>query len=306
VYDPTLVDSSDDGSGGAAGAASPGTPMAATGGKGLPSSAITSASASAAGGAGGDASAGGGGVGGAGQGGGGGTGGSETGSGPGGESGVGGASGAGGAAGSGMAGSAPDGGADASVGGCPTSVVVAGESETAMHGGSDPTDMVYKDPCPQGGPVIGYTGSVDSRSPESVGFLATVCGKLNVTSSGNGCQVTVGPGSTLPTRGQYGDTPFTQMCPTNQVVVGMRGRAGAYMDQVAFVCAPLVVTSGASGYSLSFGSTTVLTAAGGSGGGVFDDACPAGQIARGSNISVFSGVVDRMGLVCGTPSLSGP
>jgi hypothetical protein len=96
------------------------------------------------------------------------------------------------------------------------------------------------------------------------------------------------------------------MCPTNQVVVGMNGRSGSYLDQVAFVCAPLSMTSGPMGYSVSIGATTVLTAAGGPGGSVFQDPCPAGQIARGSNSSVFSGVIDRMGLVCGTPSLSGP
>jgi hypothetical protein len=175
-----------------------------------------------------------------------------------------------------------------------------------MHGGTDMTDMLFKDTCPQGGPVIGYTGSVDSRTPASIGFIATVCGKLSITSTPNGCQVKVGAGSTLPTRGSVGDTPFNQICPTNQVVVGMRGRSGAYLDQVGFVCAPLAISSGPSGYTLSLGQTTALTPAGANGGSAFQDACGAGQIARGSNVTIFGSVVHAMGLVCSTPSLSGP
>jgi hypothetical protein len=226
--------------------------------------------------------------------------------GTGGASSTGGNAGSGGASGSGMAGGVPDAGVDAGSTACPTGVLLTGENLTAMHGGTDPGDMLFKDVCPQGGPVIGYTGSIDTRSPASVGRIATVCGKILVTSTMNGCQVRVGAGSTLPTRGQYGDSPFTQMCPTNQVVVGMRGKSGGLLDQVAFVCAPLIISSGPTGYTLSTGSTTVLTPAGGNGGTAYQDSCAAGQIARGSNVTIIQGIVDAMGLVCGTFSLTGP
>ena len=48
--------------------------------------------------------------------------------------------------------------------------------------------MAYKDICPQGGPVIGYTGFVDTRAPASIGRIATMCGKLAVRSSGSTCR----------------------------------------------------------------------------------------------------------------------
>jgi hypothetical protein len=205
-----------------------------------------------------------------------------------------------------VAGSATDGGVDAGTRACPTGVLLTGEMLTGMHGGTDPSDMLFKDVCPQGGPVIGYIGSVDTRSPASIGQIATVCGKITVTSTMSGCRVNVGGGSTLSTRGQYGDAPFTQMCPTNQVVVGMLGRSGLLLDQVAFVCAPLVISSGPMGYTLSTGATTVLTPAGGNGGSAYQDGCASGQIARGSNVTIVQGIVDAMGLVCGAFSLAGP
>jgi hypothetical protein len=51
---------------------------------------------------------------------------------------------------------------------------------------------------------------------------------------------------------------------------------------------------------------TTLSSVGGNGGGAFRDVCPAGQIAHGSNVSTFSGIVDAMGLICSAFSLTGP
>jgi hypothetical protein len=312
VYDPTLNDAppeddADADAGGqvfTAGWMLDASPTAATSGSGGRTGASTATSGVTAGGPGGaggtDADGSGGRGGSAGIGGQGGTSGASS------TGGTGGNTGSGGASGSGMAGSVPDAGVDAGTSPCPTGVLLTGENLTAMHGGTDPSDMLFKDVCPQGGPVIGYTGSIDTRSPASVGRIATICGKISVTSTMNGCQVRVGAGSTLPTRGQYGDSPFTQMCPTNQVVVGMRGRSGGLLDQVAFVCAPLVISSGPTGYTLSTGTTTVLTPAGGNGGTAYQDGCAAGQIARGSNVTIIQGIVDAMALVCGTFSLTGP
>jgi hypothetical protein len=186
---------------------------------------------------------------------------------------------------------------------CPTGILLTGENNTAQHGGSDPNDMHYKDVCPLGGPVIGYTGSIDSTSPTSVGKIATVCGKLAVDAS---CRVTVSAGSTMPMRGTVGDVPFTQACPANQVVVGFQGQSGTFLDQVAFTCAPLIISSGPMGYRLSVGPMTTLPPAGGNGGSAFRDVCPAGQIAHGTNVSTTSGIVDAVGLICGAFSLTGP
>jgi hypothetical protein len=180
---------------------------------------------------------------------------------------------------------------------------LTGENNTALHGGTDPTDVHFKDVCAMGGPVVGYTGSIDTTAPTSVGKIATVCGKISVDSSSGTCRVLVNAVSTMPMRGTIGDVPFMQTCPTNQVVVGYQGRAGSYLDQVAFTCAPLVISLGAMGYQLSIGAKTTFSPSGGNGGTAFQDGCAAGQIVRGTNVTTFSNIVDAVGLICGSFSL---
>lgn len=53
-------------------------------------------------------------------------------------------------------------------------------------------------------------------------------------------KVTVGRNRiNLTMAGGVGGTPFEQMCPPGTVVVGIRGAAGLYLDQIQAVCAPL-------------------------------------------------------------------
>ena len=55
--------------------------------------------------------------------------------------------------------------------------------------------------------------------------------------------------------------------------------------------------------TLSSELPTPLETVGGDGGSAFQDGCPLGQMARGSNVR--SGEwVDAFGLICGTPSLN--
>jgi hypothetical protein len=312
VYDPTIAPpSGDDGGGGATGTGLVTGPLGgggtATGsagsgiaGAGLGGAGTGGTGTNGVGGAGGSTVAAGvGGGGGAGRDaglGGGGAGGRSAG-------GSGGASGTAGASGAGSSGGRDAGSAGAP---CPTGIVISGEISTALHGGSNSMDVHFKDVCPLGGPVIGYTGSVDTTSPTSIGKIATVCGKLAVNSSGGSCKVTVSAGATLPMRGTVGDVPFMQMCPANQVVVAFQGQSGSYVDQVAFTCAPLVISSGPMGYALSLGPTTTLPSVGGNGGGPFQDGCAAGEIVHGTNVATLSNIVDAAGLICGAVSLVGP
>ena len=97
--------------------------------------------------------------------------------------------------------------------------------------------------------------------------------------SANG--LTTSAGATLPIRGTSQDSPWTQLCPTCEVVVGFSGRSGAALDQVAFVCAPLVISDSDAGSVLAVGLQTTLTPAGGDGGTPYDVACLPGQVAQG-------------------------
>jgi hypothetical protein len=116
--------------------------------------------------------------------------------------------------------------------------------------------------------------------------------------------VTAAPEAPLPTRGTTGTVTFNQTCPDNQVVVGFQGRSSLVLDQVGFICAPLTISRVGTRYSLALGSTTELTSAGGTGGTAFVEPCPDGQIARGTNVTIYgAGFVGAFGLICGMPSL---
>jgi hypothetical protein len=87
------------------------------------------------------------------------------------------------------------------------------------------------------------------------------------------------------------------------VVVRFQGQSSLVVDQIGFTCAPLTVSRSGTSYQLALGATTVTQRAGGTGGTPFTEPCPAGQIARGTNVTVYSGIVGAFGLICGTPSL---
>ncbi len=193
---------------------------------------------------------------------------------------------------------------DAITGTCPTSITLNGQNSTRRYGGSD--GNLYTDVCPSNQVIIGFLGAVDTRSPASIGRLQAVCGALSIgTSAGAGCDVRMSRASTLPERGAFGASSFTQMCPADQAVVGFQGSSGTLLNQIAFVCAPLVVSRTDAGYAISLGPTHVLSANGGGGGRTFKDGCAAGQVARGDNIVVSNNgaraIVQSFGLICGTP-----
>jgi hypothetical protein len=167
--------------------------------------------------------------------------------------------------------------------------------------------MNYTDQCAHGdGVVIGVKGTVDAPGTTGLAYLksvAVVCGTLGVTGQGP-FQVTttlVGP---LPSRGDMPGTIMQQqMCPTNQVVVGFESRAAMYVDQLAFRCAPLTVTSGPDGYGLALGMSKPLGGVGGQGGNVQSPiTCPNDSIAVGSILRAGN-AIDAFGFGCAVPSL---
>lgn len=185
---------------------------------------------------------------------------------------------------------------------CPADVALAGSDATPGHGTRYLSDVLYTDNCTQNQVVIGYTGYVDTRTPVSIGTIQTICADLSVTSSGT-CQITASPGTMLPMRGTVGTVAFNQTCPANQVVVGFQGRALEVLYQVGFQCAPLVISRVGANYNVSVGPTTPTTRAGGTDGTAFVEPCAAGEVARGTNVTIYQGFVGAFGLICGTPSL---
>ena len=205
------------------------------------------------------------------------------------------------------AGLAVDAGFDAGCASCFTPIAWDATAETPQQGGTTGSPSV--DTCPFNQAIIGYQGFL---TPASVGLILVggvqaICGELYLSASSN--QVGTSVGVSLPLRGTSKASPWTQMCPANEVVVGFKGRSGDDLDQVAFECAPWIAQTspGATtdgGPSLTIGTVVTLAPAGGDGGTPYKNECPAGQLVVGDNLR--SGEwIDAFGVVCATPMLEG-
>jgi hypothetical protein len=187
--------------------------------------------------------------------------------------------------------------------GCPIPVNLGGQSDTAAQGGT--TGTPYTDTCPAGQAVIGFKGFLTAPSVGLllIGAIQAQCGALVVIGSDSTAAATVA-GPTLPMRGTSIDSPWTQSCPANEVVVGFFGRSGADLDQIAFECARWTPSSDGGSDELSVSSTTVTSSGiGGDGGSPFQNMCPPGEVARGTSLRA-EGWIDAFALVCGTPALA--
>jgi hypothetical protein len=188
-------------------------------------------------------------------------------------------------------------------------VIVLGGQPTfsGVHGGLN-TGTQYGDDCPSNQAVIGYRGFLNS--PDSgligdfglpaivIGAIQTVCATLSL---GGPASDEIVPGFSTPLRmlGNGRDSPWTQLCPANEVVVGFAGRSGTALDQVAFVCGHWIAPNTCD--SPTIDQATLLPAAGGNGGRRFQEVCPFGQMAVGSYVRAGAWV-DAFGLVCAAPS----
>jgi hypothetical protein len=193
---------------------------------------------------------------------------------------------------------APDLAPDAARG--PRSLVLANGGGTGAHGGTG--GVARSGACPGDQVLIGYRGSLgnDNGGSQVLYSLAASCGELVVT-GGNPYSVTVVARGTLPEVGGSGTTRFTSLCPANQVIVGFSGRAGTFLDRLQLQCAPLSIT-GTATLSVLVGAPTALTRYGGTGGTAFQDACPAGHVARGHSINEGS-LIDSLAFTCAAPTV---
>ena len=185
---------------------------------------------------------------------------------------------------------------------CTFPVALGDATSTAEQGGT--TGTAYTDTCPSSQAVIGYQGFLTAPSVglTLIGGIQAICGSL-VVSESPPYALTTSAGVTLPLRGTSQTSPWTEMCPADQIVVAFGGNSGGALDQVAFLCAPWNASSGGGGATLSMGAPVALASVGGDGGMPFQESCPPGQLAIGSTL--HSGQwVDAFGLVCGTPMLA--
>ncbi len=81
----------------------------------------------------------------------------------------------------------------------------------------------------------------------------------------------------FPAVGSNGDAPFRDDCTAGQYLIGLKGRAGAWIDQVGLICAPIQadLTSGPKSYG---------PARGGNGGTPVDQYCASGTVATSMSL----------------------
>ena len=184
---------------------------------------------------------------------------------------------------------------------CEARIAVTGESATPRQGGDGGIEHV--DLCPDGEMVIGYLGSVEDidafTTPVALNAgLQAVCGMPRFAQDE---MITVERSATLPLRGAPGADALAweRLCPGGQVVVGVEGRAGLALDQLALTCAEIHVRQDEDGERvLSIDPASTLAPAGGDGGNAFSAACDEGEVARGHGVRAGRWI-DAFSLVCG-------
>jgi hypothetical protein len=200
---------------------------------------------------------------------------------------------------------------------CNHGITFQSEAATAQHGSSSSSGVAYtahQDRCPNNQVLMGYAATLrddvyqSNNTPVTqLASLVAICGTINVGATG---QVTVTPASGLDPRGTDGAAgTSSQICPANQVVVGFAGHSGAIIDQIGFVCASLSSTASACCCNpLTIGSTYAFTPVGGTGGSVYSESCPRGQVALGQSLYTATTTkhageewVSFFGLLCATP-----
>jgi hypothetical protein len=224
--------------------------------------------------------------------------------------GAGGAIGSGGAGGTaggaGTGGSAgADGGVDAGTQPRPTavrlgSVTTPSGQQSASVGGS-----AFSQPCAANEVIIGYTGTIDApdAAMNQLRSFQAVCASLSVSGT-TSFAVHTTTKEILPVVGTMpGASQQTEMCPTDQIVVGFSGRSGSDIDQIVALCAPFKITGSSPSYTLSLGTETANLPVGGPGGNPFAAIhCPSGQVAMGDEgRAAFT--INAFGLLCATPTL---
>jgi hypothetical protein len=180
--------------------------------------------------------------------------------------------------------------------------VLVDPTETPMRGG--PGGVKYRDSCAAPDQVlIGVSGTVigTAADPRGIGSLSGLCGRLTLTRFGAMFRIQVEGATALPSRGKMLEGPWTSTCPANEVVVGIDGRAGLWVDELVLVCAPLLVATDG-GRTVTLGPPTALPPQGGhpEGGAPFSDRCGAGRAAYGVHIGAGD-LVDALNLLCAAP-----
>lgn len=159
----------------------------------------------------------------------------------------------------------------------------------------------------------GFLGAIAccGSSSRRIGEIQPICAPISVRWTGTDYAVRTGvPQVNLGHEGSntcHMDGIHYDMCPENQVVIGMTGRFGSNVDQLRLQCASVTATGGPGAWSTSVGSVSHTTPVRGhtSNGSAFTFPCPAGRV--GARFAGRSGDrIDRIRLDCATVTFVDP
>jgi hypothetical protein len=167
-----------------------------------------------------------------------------------------------------------------------------------------PNAFPFSQTCKPDEVVIGYRGTAPGVEPTNqIQSIQGSCAALSVIGTTT-LQVNAIPAGVMPLVGNT-EAPVeqSQVCPGNGIVVAFSGRSGSDIDQIAIICAPIVIRGTYPNFQLSIGSRDQRPPIGNEGGVPFSEiACPDGQLAIGDEGRAAT-IINTFGLLCSTPTL---
>lgn len=165
------------------------------------------------------------------------------------------------------------------------SVLFGARSDGPHFGGQG--GSAFEQRCGPGEAVTGLSGSAG----EVIDGLATACGRLVVRDrkieAEGGRRAGAMAGGIGGYYGQTPPAPYSMACGPGEIAVGVRGRAGSFLDQVSLECAAHSIEGSKGTYRLVRGPIRRTSNAGAGGGTPYAYRCP--------DRSVVVGLVGRAG-----------
>jgi hypothetical protein len=131
--------------------------------------------------------------------------------------------------------------------------------------------------------MVGINGRAAARMDQVQPLCAPASLSIDTSATPDYSYVVVTGGvSAAAAAGGGGGSPYTDACPANEIVIGIRGRNGSEVDQLYLQCGRVTLTRGGGGaWGVAVTATGTTPVRGGSGGGFFGEDCPTGRVMTG-------------------------
>ena len=179
---------------------------------------------------------------------------------------------------------------------CPSGITFGALQAGTEFGGTGGSPFSLA--CPAGQVMVGIAG----RSGSRVDRIQPLCAALSFEVDASGSpehvyRVRRGTVSAGAVAGGTGGTAFSDLCPGERVVVGIRVRHAAEVDLIQAVCGALTIARGGGGWLMSVSSPVDTPSRGGGGGNASAFSCASGG--AGTRLHGRAGArIDRLAMDC--------